>query len=169
MPKVVVERLEWRSHARLAGLAAVGRRLVALAVASALLPTIVGPVATAHAAESAAVTITIAQVFPGGPPAGWSASGAFTDSGAWVTDSVHGSLPSPTTAAFHRETTEFGSAGAFHMKINFAITVVGLTSGTWVIPMTGTGAYSTMTGQGTCEPTASPTPFVITCTGVVHM
>jgi hypothetical protein len=128
----------------------------------------VGSTGVARADSGLPVTIMLAQAFPGGPPVGWSSSGAFSDSGSWTSDFVNGSFPSPTTAAFHRTTTEVGAGGTFHMTIDFTITVVGPASATWVIPRTGTDGYAALTGQGTCEPTSGPTPFVITCTGTVH-
>ena len=61
---------------------------------------------------------------------------------------LRNTLHVPPTAAFHPDTTETGSVGTFHMKIDFTITVVGLAASTWVIPRTGTGAYASRTGQG---------------------
>jgi hypothetical protein len=150
------------------------RRLTAIVtVAGMTLLGAAGLGGPAQASGPVDVTITIIEAFPGGPPAGWFSSGAFTDSGSWTTDLVVGSLPSPTTAAFHRETTEIGSAGSFHMTIGFVRTFVGgvpvLRASTWFIPRTGTGAYASLTGQGSCSAAlASDGTFHVTCVGQVN-
>lgn len=115
-------------------------------------------------------SITIIQAFPGGPPAGWFASGVFTDGGSWTSDRVVGSFASPVTAAFHRDTTETGSDGTFHLTINFTRTVIGLAATSWSIQPKGTGAYASLTGNGTCAPSvASDGTFHVTCAGNVNL
>ena len=103
------------------------------------------PCAPAHAAGPVNESITLAEAFAGGPPVGWFASGAFTDSGEWTIDSLNG--------AFYQRTTESGAAGSFHLQGALTQTAGGGVAPTsWVIPRTGAGAYRSLTGSGTCSP-----------------
>jgi hypothetical protein len=150
------------------------RRL--LAVATVAMMMLLGVVTVGGPAQASAPvneTITLVQEFEGGPLAGWSSSGAFTDAGSWTEDSFVGSFPSPMTAAFHVETTEVGSAGAFHMILDFSFTFPSgqrvLRAATWHITKTGSGAYASLIGHGTCSVGSAPDgTFHITCPGQVR-
>ena len=99
---------------------------------------------------------------------GWSASGAFADSGSWTTNFLEiGGGRSPTAAGMLK-TTETGANGTFEMifQLTGIPTVFG---GTWQIT-DGTGAYTDLHGNGTWihSTDAVTGNGIFTCTGTVH-
>lgn len=145
-------------------------RRIILAASLAFLVTL-GPAGAAGATgKTVNESITFIEAFPGGPPAGWFASGVFTDGGSWTSDRIVGSYASPGTSAFHRNTTETGSAGTFHLTMNYTITVIGLAASSWSIQPNGTGAYASLTGHGTCAPSLAPDgTFYVACAGNINL
>jgi hypothetical protein len=143
------------------------RKLKALLLAAALLALAAVLAAPVGASPSATETIVLMR---NGDlnEVGWSASGAFGDSGSWTTDFLEiGGGQSPTAAGMLK-TTETGANGTFEMifQLTGIPTVFG---GTWQIT-DGTGAYADLHGKGTWIHSTDPVTgnSIFTCTGTVH-
>ena len=99
---------------------------------------------------------------------GWSAEGTFADSGEWTSDGAAfgGGLQTGHITLF---TTETGSAGSFRLLFQGLENLVHPFSGNWQI-IDGTGAYTTLRGQGTwtVAPVPDTTLELFTLTGKVH-
>jgi len=106
-------------------------------------------------------------------PIGWTASGAFADSGSWTDPfaAFGGCLDQTPVCEGLLKTVETSASGTFQIvfQVHFnAITNPSL-SGTWKISQ-GSGAYSTLAGTGTWSRSSDPSTGVLTftCIGSVH-
>ena len=82
---------------------------------------------------------------------GWSASGQFSDAGAWTSDFRRsGALPSPVAFQTVLKTTETSSAGSFGLAFQGHVNAPAGHDfgGTWSVG-DGTGGYATLQGTGT--------------------
>jgi hypothetical protein len=103
---------------------------------------------------------------------GWSATGTFSDGGAWRTDSAaKGGGPASPTFEIEIKTTEFGSDGNIQLQFQGHFNAVrsGDFTGTWQV-VGGTGAYTTLHGRGTWRSADDPDTggITFTCIGQVH-
>jgi hypothetical protein len=147
------------------------RGALALSVAAAMLASFAMLAAPAGATTPSAETIVLLRD-SSGSEIGWSASGAFADSGSWTTDFlVFGALPSPPDFQNVVKTTQTSSTGSFGMNFQgqFNVLVSPTLSGTWSISL-GTGAYATLRGTGTWSRSVDPLTGnpLFTCLGEVH-
>jgi len=103
---------------------------------------------------------------------GWSASGSFSDAGAWTSDfRVSGALPSPVAFQTVLKTTEVGSAGTFRLAFqgHFNAPAGHDFGGTWSVGY-GTGGYASLHGTGTWTVSVDSNTGIRTFTliGYVH-
>ena len=132
---------------------------------------------TTEAAPSEQQAITIITAKPRGPALGtFSTSGAFSDSGVLVTESVSFSaIPSPFGVVTHVVQRFEGTLGTFTIHAQIIDTVtddpnISLDQGRWVI-VEGTGAYATLQGTGNVVGTVDDAANLITriFMGTVHL
>jgi hypothetical protein len=106
-------------------------------------------------------------------PDGWSAAGAFTDSGSWRDPfAAAGGIPSPNVFTLEIKTAQTASSGSFHMNFQGMLNVTSGAAfgGTWTIGQ-GSGVYSSLHGSGTWTREVDPGTGTATvvCTGVVRL
>ena len=122
----------------------------------------------ASATQGGAVTISTQKPF-GPSPGTFAATGAISDSGTFFNLSIaFGGLGAPSFVSIHA-TQEFdGALGSFTIRADIKETVtadpnVATDEGTWAV-ISGTGAYSSLTGQGQVTGTANESTGVISRT-----
>ena len=143
------------------------RNLLAGIASTALMASLCAAPTLATSGTPLTITLTRAPDFT---EAGWSASGAINDAGAWTTDKgvSHVSPTAFIVAAVW--TTQIGTAGTFRIRFQgIEGTPAGHPfGGTWTFGV-GTGAYAGLQGGGTwSEADNSAGEHVFTVVGAVH-
>ena len=120
-------------------------------------------------------TITITREKPGGVPAGWTASGLFSDSGTnpgWTEGKfICGACPSPVAFAGIFYETATSDATGDTINLRYVIAASPPNESDLCFIEGGTGGYANLRGQGTFTfvnngPTS---PLDIVCTAQVQM
>jgi hypothetical protein len=123
----------------------------------ALLLVSVALAAPASAAQGSAVQIILMRDGTDLHEIGWSASGAINDSGDWTTDLDHFAGGPFHFVVAQVLTTHVGEAGSFGLRFEGLDRHDGSFAGDWeIIALSGTGAYSGLTGHGKWTWAADP-------------